>query len=492
MPPPGVLGAILTDEPYERCLHSYGRSFRDAVRGSFGQYPNPPDLVAKPASEEDVAAILDWCASTGQACIAFGGGSSVVGGVEPDISDKWKGVVSLDCTGLAGVLEIDRRSLAARVAAGTFGPALERELGREGLTFRHFPQSFEFSTVGGWIATRSGGHFATRYTHVDDLVESIRMITPAGLYESRRLPGSGAGPSPDRLVLGSEGTLGVVTQAWLRVRERPLFRAKATVRFANFDRAVEAVRTVSQSGLEPANCRLLDAAEAAPSGAGDGEHAVLLLGFESARVRVEPLMSLALECLKDCGGEIVEQTASPAPGAAATATAPTSGAAADSWRSSFMSAPYLRDALVLTGAVCETFETAITWDRFSELHAAVLEAAAGAFRDATSGKGSISCRFTHVYPDGPAPYFTVVAPGGAGAASDPSALLGPWSTIKQACSEAVLAAGGTITHHHAVGRDHREYYGRQSPGLFQAALAAAKRELDPSGMCNPGVLLPER
>src|SRR5207302_8354162 len=228
-----------------------------------------------------------------------GGGTSVVGGVEPMVGGDYEGVVTIDLRRLDRVLEVDPVSRAARIQAGARGPVLEAQLGEHGLTLRHFPQSFEFSTLGGWIATRSGGHFATLYTHIDELVESVRAITPQGAWESRRLPGSGAGVSPDRMMIGSEGILGVITEAWVRVRPRPTRRASAGVRFERFEVGAEAVRALSQSGLYPSNCRLIDAQEAAVTGAGDGSHAVLVLGFESADHDVEPWMSRALELCSD-------------------------------------------------------------------------------------------------------------------------------------------------------------------------------------------------
>src|SRR5439155_11927905 len=215
--------------------------------GFSGDFSAAPDLVAYPETEQDVVAILDWCGSAGVPCVPYGGGSSVVAGVE------CPGAVSMDLTRLDKVLEVDTVSRAARIQAGALGPVLEDQLRPHGYTLRHFPQSFEFSTLGGWLATRSGGHYATNYTHIDDFVESLRVVTPAGVLESRRLPGSGAGPSPDRMFLGSEGILGVITEAWMRVQDRPTFRASAGARFASFVDAVAATRAISQAGLFPAN-----------------------------------------------------------------------------------------------------------------------------------------------------------------------------------------------------------------------------------------------
>ena len=475
--PPTSLAEICSVDLADRAGHAYGKSFRDIVRAHRGQLDHPPDVVAFPRDERDVVDLLDWCTGAGVAAIPYGGGSSVVGGVEPAVGPGYRGAVTIDLGRLDRVLEIDRTSRAARIQAGVLGPALEDQLRPHGLTLRHFPQSFEVSSLGGWLATRSGGHYATVYTHIDDLVESMRVVTPAGTSESFRLPGSGAGPSPDRLWLGSEGTLGIITEAWMRLQDRPRFKASAGVRFADFLAGAEAVRALSQSGLFPTNCRLLDAGEAATAAGVDDGRALLVLGFESADHPVEPWLARAMELVADHGGEVPE--ARPAPRGDGEAQ----GDSVGEWRRSFLRAPYTRDALVGMSLVLETFETAITWDRFPALHAEVMATVQDALQR-VCGSGTVTCRFTHVYPDGPAPYFSVMAPGRQGSE------LTQWEEIKAAASEVLLAAGGTITHHHAVGRDHRPWYDRQRPGPFATALSAAKAALDPAGILNPGVLLP--
>ena len=255
------LSEICTSEPYQRLLHTYGQSFPDSVRAFDRRFETAPDIVAFPRSESDISSLLDWAGDNNVAVIPYGGGSSVVGGIEPAVGDGFNASISLDMTHFDQVLEIDDVSRAARIQGGALGPRLESQLKPSGLTLRHFPQSFEHSTLGGWIATRSGGHFATLYTHIDDLVESIRLVTPAGVVESRRLPGSGAGPSPDRFFIGSEGALGIITQAWMRLQGRPTFKATASVRFEAFFDAAKAVRAVSQAGLYPANVRIVDGVE---------------------------------------------------------------------------------------------------------------------------------------------------------------------------------------------------------------------------------------
>ena len=483
--PPASLASRCSTARYDRAAHTFGKSYRDVVRGCRGELHHPPDVVAFPESEADVVDLLDWCASAGVAAIPYGGGSSVVGGVEADVGGGYAGAVSIDLTRLDRVLEIDRVSRAARIQAGALGPVLEDQLRPEGYTLRHFPQSFEFSTLGGWLATRSGGHYATVYTHIDDLVESMRVVTPTGIAESRRLPGSGAGPSPDRLFLGSEGSLGIITEAWMRLQDRPVHKASAGAHFTDFDAAVAATRAISQSGLFPSNCRLLDAGEAATAaGVGDGSH-LLILGFESADHPLRPWIERAVELVRDHGGTVPGGVTVTDDSAAVNNAETSAGrqGAVGQWRSSFLRAPYARDALVRMSVIVETFETACTWDAFPALHAGVTAAVTDAARR-ICGDGWITCRFTHVYPDGPAPYFSVFAPG------RPGSEVAMWDEIKVAAAEALATHGGTITHHHAVGRDHARWYDRQRPEPVGRALTAAKAALDPSGVLNPGVIVP--
>lgn len=480
--PPDTLAGICSTDPFERASHTYGKSFRDIVRGLSGDFSNPPDLVALPRDEADITALLDWATEVRAAAIPYGGGSSVVGGVECDVGDAYSGVVTIDLRHLDRVLEVDRESRAARIQGGVYGPALEGQLRPHDLTLRHYPQSFEFSTLGGWIVTRSGGHYATNHTHIEEFVESVRAVTPRGIWESARLPGSGAGPSPDRLLAGSEGILGVVTEAWMRLQDRPVHRASTSARFADWADGVAAARALAQSGLYPANCRLVEAPEALVMGAGDGSSHVLLVAFESADHPVGVSMARAVELVRDHGGEIDDDTIRIRDDSGDGAAEDRDESSA-SWRNSFIRAPYTRDALVRLGMVNETFETATTWDRFDALHDAVKAAARDALNEIGAPNGVITCRFTHVYADGPAPYFTVIAPGRHGSQ------LEQWATVKTAVSDVLADHGATITHHHAVGRDHRPWYGRQRPDLFADALLAAKAAVDPSAILNPGVLL---
>ncbi len=473
----------------ERAAHTFGKAYRDVVRASYGQLGSPPDVVARPTTEAQIEEVLDWASTVRVAVVPYGGGSSVVGGVEHRGEGDVRGVLTLDLTALDRVLEVDRTSRAARIQAGALGPVLEDQLRPHDLTLRHFPQSFEFSTLGGWLATRAGGHYASVYTHIDDMVESMRVITPTGVSESRRLPGSGAGPSHDRLFLGSEGSLGVITEAWMRLQDRPRFKRSVGVRFANYADGVAAVRALSQSGLFPTNCRLLDATEAATSaGVTDGS-TLLVVGFESAHHRVDEAMGLALTCCADHGGLVPDEPVAPdLPGAPDLAGEPDTAVhdqragAVGAWRNAFLRAPYTRDALVRMSVIVETFETACTWDRFAETHDAITTAALDAV-ERVAGIGWVTCRFTHIYPDGPAPYFSVFAPG------RPGSEVAMWDEIKAAVSETIGNVGATITHHHAVGRDHSPWYRAQRTEPLGRVLTAAKATLDPEGIMNPGVIV---
>jgi alkyldihydroxyacetonephosphate synthase len=465
LPIPAALRDFCADDVHARAAHALGKSYPEVVLGFRGRFQHPPDFVASPRSEAEVERVLEWCSAERVAVIPFGGGTSVVGGVRPEVASSFNGAVSLDLRQLDRLLEVDPVSRSAHIQAGVCGPALERQLSAHGFTLRHFPQSFEYSTLGGWLATRAAGHFATLFTHIEDFAESIRAVTPAGVWESRRLPGSGAGPSPDRMLCGSEGILGVITGAWLRVLPRPLHRRSAAVAFERFPSGVECVRALSQSGLHPANCRLIDAREARLTMAGDGSCSLLLLGFESADSPVEVAMDRALQICGEHGGEVSERRGEKD--------------AVGSWRQAFLGAPYMRDLFVACGVLSETFETAITWERFSAFHERVMAAA----EDLLHEDGQVSCRFTHVYPDGPAAYFTVLAPARRGEEVE------QWWAIKRAVSQAIIDAGGTITHHHAIGRDHRPWYDRQRPEPFAAALRGAKAAVDHHGIMNPGVLV---
>ena len=473
---PSALSKVLSDDKEERLNHTYGKSFPDTARSLLKDFSSPPDLVAFPNTEDELVNVMDWCDESNIAVIPYGGGSSVCGGVETQVGDSYSGAVSLDLRNLNKIIEIDRESRSARIQAGILGPDLESNLKKENLTMRHYPQSFEFSTLGGWIATRSGGHYATLYTHIDDFVESTRMVTPSGVLESRRLPGSGAGPSPDRLTIGSEGILGVITEASMRLQDRPTFRASTSVEFTDYKDALNALRQISQSGLFPANCRLLDSSEAVMNGAGDGSKHILILAFESADHDKTASLNRALEICSDNNGLYEEPDSN-------KKDAHRSGSSGN-WRSSFIKAPYFRESFTRRGIIQDTFETSITWER---AHSFITEIKSDISKtiEKISGKPSlVTCRITHSYPDGLAPYFTF------GAFAKPATMIDIWREIKLATNEICISKGGTVTHHHAVGRDHRPNgYDNQRPDLFKDILTSAKFTVDPNGIMNPGVLI---
>ncbi|MEM9724186.1 MAG: FAD-binding oxidoreductase [Pseudomonadota bacterium] len=482
--PPAALAETLTADPEERLRHSRGRSYEDLALMLMREGGQAPDYVAYPETEAEISALFDWAASAKVALVPYGGGSSVCGGVDTGVGDGYDGVVSLDMTRFNRILEVDRTSRAARMQGGLLGPELEAGLRPHGLTLRYFPQSFEFSTLGGWIATRGGGHYATLYTHIDDFVESVRMVTPEGPWESRRLPGSGAGPSPDRLALGSEGVFGVITEAWMRLQDRPSHRGSASALFKDMPAAGRAARALAQSGLFPTNCRVLDPGEARFNGVGDGASAVLILGFESADHPVDAWLARGLEILDDHGGAYDKAAAQRS--LAKGSTENRSGAAGQ-WRDSFVRAPYLRDHVVQRGLILDTFETAIPWDRFEQFYHDVVAETADVIKRVTGVAADVTCRLTHVYPDGAAPYFTYMAHGSN--SGDFASCRAKWREIKAETNAIVVRHGGTVTHHHAVGRDHRSGYEAQTPPLYRDALRAVKQRVDPGAVLNPGVLI---
>ena len=462
---PAALARCATTDARARVMHAGGKGYRDIVRAFRGDFPRAPDVVVFPERDEDLAAAFELCRREGAALVPFGGGTSVTSGVT---YEGHKPVVCVDLGKLAGLVDVDRTSRLARIQAGATGPALEAKLAEYNLSLRFFPQSFELSTLGGWIATRAGGHFATGPTHIDDMVASVRMVAPGAVLETRTLPASGAGPDANRLVLGSEGALGVVTEAVVRALPRPVYRAQATVLFRAIDGAIEAARTIAQSGLFPSNCRVIDRVEALLTGVSQ-DRCGLLLAFESADHELEEPMERAIKLAVRAGGEAETPRYRRAGG-----TQRGHASAAETYRAAFLRGPYLQSALVPYGVLVDTFETACTWSRFAELDREV--------RAALGPDVMLAMRFSHVYPDGPAPYYTF------GARAERGHEIEQHERLKRAASDAIERAGGTITHHHAVGRLHMPWYEAERPAPMGDVLRAAKGVLDPHAIMNPGVL----
>lgn len=492
---PSSLAPFVSTDRETRIRHTYGKSYPDILRGFTGQFGPAPDAVAMPPDEDAISDLLAWAGEANIAIVPFGGGTSVVGGVEPDLNgragldgttersiDAYDGVVTLSMRAFDDVLTVDPESRRARLQAGLLGPEINDALADHDLQLRHYPQSYEFSTLGGWIATRAGGHFATVYTHIDDFVESVRAVTPAGALETRDYPASGAGPDPNSFLLGSEGAFGMITEAWMRVQPRPPYRATASVKFDDFWEGVAATRDIVQARLYPANCRLLDPTEVMINEVAQDGSAVLVLGFESVDHPVADRLDRALEICDAHGGRCPDGPQYTHPGDDGENEDETRDDTAEDWRSSFFEGPYLFNQLVSMGVLVDTFETTVTWDRFEELHNALQREVVGAMT-AACGMGVLSCRFTHVYPDGPAPYYTLLAPAEAGRE------LEQWRHIKSAASDVLLDHTATITHHHAVGRVHRDWYETEMPEQYLSALRSMKRTLDPEGIMNPGTLL---
>src|SRR5215213_6700495 len=442
------------DDRLARVTHAAGRGYHDLVRLRAGDADGAPDAVVYPGSADEVAAVLRACAQQQVAVVPFGGGTSVVGGVEP-YRGRFPAVVALDLARLDRLVAVDPVSLTATVQAGMTGPALEETLAEHELTLGHFPQSFEFSTVGGWVATRSSGQASTGYGRIDALVVALRVVTPTGEIATRAVPASAAGPSLRELLVGSEGTLGVIVEATLRVRARPSVRRYEGFSLPRFEAGVDAFRALIQAGVAPDVMRLSDERETRVSLAmsdGDGLTTRALKGYLRARGHGDG-------CLVIAGWAGTEEAELRRRRAAAARLLRAHGA-----------------------VVLGTLEMATTWDRLLELHDGVAAAIDGALR----GRGTppvVMSHVSHVYRTGASLYFTFVARQEAGGE------LEQWHAAKVAASDAILAHGGTITHHHAIGRDHAPWLPSEVGELGVELLRAAKATLDPAGIMNPGKLL---
>jgi alkyldihydroxyacetonephosphate synthase len=484
--PAGLIDAVGADNVFtdaeDRLRHSSGRGYVDLARMRGGELDAAPDAVLMPADADALRRVLDICASEGIAVVPFGGGTSVVGGVEP-LRGAHQRLISLDLGALRDVA-VDRRSLTARLGAGLRGPEAEAALAREGLTLGHFPQAFEYATIGGFAATRSAGQASSGYGRFDALVSSIRLLAPAGDLETLETPHTAAGPALRELVVGSEGVLGVIPEVTLRVRPLPRVRRYEAWMAGSFEAGTEIVRAMAQGPGLPDIVRVSDDEEtqgslalSGPRGLtgalfgrylglrkrGDG--CLTIVGFEGDEESVARRRALAVRALRSGGAVYIGQ------------------AAGRSWEHGRYQGPYLRDTLMGMGAMVETLETSHTWSRLGELHDAV----AAAIHGSLAGQGTpglVFCHLSHAYADGASLYFTFIARSRHGAELD------QWRQVKRAASEAIVASGGTITHHHAVGRDHAPYMEAEVGKTGLDVLQAVKDQLDPSGIMNPGKLFP--
>ncbi len=471
-----IVGAEYARSDHDaRARHARGKSTIDLLELRGGGPVSAPDLVVSPASHDEVQAVLECCGEHRVAVVPFGGGTSVVGGLRPE-ADGFAGVVALDVRRMDALVALDEESRLAVLEPGLRGPEAEALLGARGYTLGHFPQSFEYATLGGFAAARSSGQSSAGYGRFDERVLALRLATPAGTLELGRAPKSAAGPDLRELVLGSEGTLGVITSLTLALDPAPEHRVYEGWMLPSFAQGTALVRRLAQDGPRPTVLRLSDEAETAMglarpldfggggSGGSGGQAGgcLAIVGWEGRFEEVERRRRATAEQLLGAGGEAV-------PGAG------------DGWAAGRYRGPYLRDALLDAGALVETLETVAFWAALPGLYAAV----AGALRDTLAGLGTppaVLCHISHVYPTGASLYFTVAC----AQLGDPIA---QWEAAKAAAGEAILAAGGSITHHHGVGADHRELYPREVGALGVEMLRAVKRTLDPAGILNPGILL---
>jgi alkyldihydroxyacetonephosphate synthase len=484
--PPTLVEAVGAENVFvsaeDRVRHATGCGYVDLARLRGGALEAAPDAVLTPADADAVQRVLKVCAEEGVAVVPFGGGTSVVGGIEP-LRGGHERLVSLDLAQLR-LVDVDRRSLTARLGAGLRGPEAEAALAAQGVTLGHFPQSYEYATIGGFAATRSAGQASSGYGRFDGLVSSVRLIAPAGDLRTLETPHTAAGPALRELVVGSEGVLGVIPEVTVRVRPRPSVRRYEAWIAESFEAGAEIVRALAQGSGLPTVIRLSDEEETEVSLALSGPRGVagrlldgylglrgkrggclIVVGFEGEEEPVARRRALTTRALRAGGAASLGQPAG------------------KSWEHGRYQGPYLRDTLMDMGAMVETLETSHTWSRLHELRRAVGEAISGSLAEQGT-PGLVFCHLSHAYADGASLYFTFIARSHQGAEVE------QWRAVKRAASEAIVATGGTITHHHAVGRDHAPYMEAEVGRTGLDVLRAVKQELDPAGIMNPGKLLP--
>ncbi len=478
LPVPGLDDALLAElrtllgeehvrtDHESRVRHTRGKSTPDLLKIRQGDAADAPDAVLLPADHDQVQAVVEWCSEHNVALVPFGGGTSVVGGLAATRSG-FAGVVALDLSRLDRLVRVDPESHTAVLQAGLLGPAAEALLAAHGMTLGHFPQSFEYASIGGFAATRSSGQASAGFGRFDSMVVGLRVATPLGTLELGSAPANAAGPDLRQLVLGSEGAFGVITEVTLRVRPVPEAKVYESWRFDTFADGAAALRTLTQERIAPTVLRLSDEAEtsinlARPSEVG-GDSAggcLMIAGFEGTQGYVDRARAVVTERLAALGGR------------------PLGEEGGEAWAQGRFHGPYLRDSLLDVGVLVETLETATFWSNIPALYAGVRTAL-----ESTLDGAIVLCHISHVYETGASLYFTVAAKQ----AADP---LGQWAAAKAAASDAMIAAGATITHHHAVGRDHLPWFAREIGPVGVEMLRAVKQRVDPAGVLNPGILVP--
>ncbi len=488
-----IVGAgAVRDDRLERVTHAAGKGYVDLVRMRAGTPAGAPDAIVLADTHEQLRAVLELCASRSLAVVAFGGGTSVVGGVEP-LAGAHAAVIALDTRRMARIAELDRESRIVTVGAGMRAPELERALAAEGLTLGHWPQSYEYVTLGGCAASRSAGQASSGYGSIAKMLLGLRMAAPAGDVVLAPMPASAAGPGLREAIVGSEGTLGVIDEVSLRVRRAPAERRYEGVMFESFAGGVQALRAMAQEHAMPEVARLSDAAETRMSmalAAGGGMKGRLGRAYLGARGRGErskigqqTQRCIAILGFEGDGDELKRRRVRALGMARRGGGVALGGSPGRAWLAGRFQAPYLRDDLLNHAVMVETLETATRWSNVQRLHDAV----AGAIERALTAEGTpgiVMCHVSHLYETGASLYFTLIARQREGSEIE------QWRAVKRAASEAIVAHGGTITHHHAVGRDHAPWLTSEIGERGVAALGALKAELDPAGIMNPGKLYP--
>jgi len=480
----------LSTEPNDRLTHAYGKSYRDLVRLRRGEVPHPPDAVVWPRSHEDAQRVIDLATAKCWAVIPFGGGTSVVGGVEvpAELSDRL--FLSMDLAKLNQVLDVDVLSRTAKVEAGIMGPDLEAALQAQGVTLGHYPQSFEFSTLGGWVATRSAGQQSTKYGKIEDMVIGLKMASPRGTLTVKALPARSTGPDLNGLILGSEGTLGVLTEVTVRVCPIPPQHDYRGVLFPSFEQGLETVRTLVQGGPTPATLRLSDVDETAALMAMRAEPRSawkrLVEGLAKRYLVRGPAVTSPERCLLIAGYEGGQAEVMAGWDRVRSVLAENEGLLLGrdpgrSWYRGRFELPYLRDTLLDRGIMVDTLETCGSWSQLPELYRLIRSALQNAL-EREGGRGHVMCHLSHAYPDGASLYFTFMA-------LQTEDTLAQWQAVKLAATDAILAGGGALSHHHAVGLDHAPFLPQELGETGILALEGIKQALDPETCMNPGKLI---
>lgn len=476
-------------DSYERIFHSLGKSYYDVVRIRFNMIPELVDGIIYPKNDSEIAEILKYCKTKNIVVIPFGGGSSVVGGVEAFKHKNQKAILTLDLTEMKKLIELDTESSTATFQTGIYGPELEKVLNDKGYTLGHFPQSFEYSTLGGWIAARGSGQQSGKYGKIERLVVSLRLISTEGILSTRKIPPNAMGTDLNSIFIGSEGVYGVITEATMKVQKLPPARKYFAIVFPQFENGMNFIRDIHLKNIKFSMARLSDENEAAlfaqlntvgkPKTLSrkwksyltekvlswnhiSSRRAVLLAGIDGTPSEIESTSDAMKNLLIHHNGFY----GGTSPG--------------KSWLKTRFNLPFLRSHLLDCGIGVDTLETSITYDRILKLHDAVNIAV----RKVQPVSNTL-CHISHSYPEGASLYFTIIFP------IDLKKPLEQWKLIKAAASDTIFEMGGSISHHHGIGMDHKEWYLKIIGEEAQKGLLQLKKSWDPKGIFNPGKLFSE-